>query len=356
MKVCLSEKIKELRRAKKWTQEDVAERLNVSVQAVSRWETGATYPDIELLPEISSIFEISVDELLGVDENIINKKVERCIEEAFSNYSKGNIAKMVNILEKALQENPSNVKLSLNLIIALSSLYEGDRKSTCERIIKLGNKIINRLSDLDDKCSLYQIMAYTYLELGDNEKAKELAYKLPNIAHSSNFILPSLLEGNEKVEFIQYNIQSLVNNLVLQILKITKTNKYTEQEKILMLDKINSLFELIYENKDYGYEAYLLARINIEIAELYANNKDVNNTCCYLDKAYNYAVNFDNVKIKKVHNSLLNNKTEFDLEKAFGKDYKEREIIILSKRIKDSKFDFIRENSKFKEIVKKFNN
>lgn len=47
------------------TQQVLAEKLHVSFQAVSKWENGISYPDIEILPELASILQISVDALLG---------------------------------------------------------------------------------------------------------------------------------------------------------------------------------------------------------------------------------------------------------------------------------------------------
>lgn len=58
-------KIGELRRASNMTQEQLAERLGVTFQAVSKWENGLSCPDIALLPLISGIFGISIDELFG---------------------------------------------------------------------------------------------------------------------------------------------------------------------------------------------------------------------------------------------------------------------------------------------------
>jgi transcriptional regulator with XRE-family HTH domain len=56
--------ISRLRREKDWTQLELAERLHVTPQAVSRWETGESFPDISLLAQISLIFRVSVDDLL----------------------------------------------------------------------------------------------------------------------------------------------------------------------------------------------------------------------------------------------------------------------------------------------------
>ena len=51
-----SKNLRKLRLEKKLTQEQVAEKLGVSAQSVSRWETGATFPDVMMLPEIARMY------------------------------------------------------------------------------------------------------------------------------------------------------------------------------------------------------------------------------------------------------------------------------------------------------------
>ena len=58
-----SENMKKFRVAKKYTQEDVAEKLCVTAQSVSRWECGTTLPDVLLLPEIARLYGVMVDDL-----------------------------------------------------------------------------------------------------------------------------------------------------------------------------------------------------------------------------------------------------------------------------------------------------
>ena len=65
MKLYIGENLKKLREEKKVTQDTLAEYLGVTYQAVSRWENGLAYPDIELLPEIARFFAVSLEELMG---------------------------------------------------------------------------------------------------------------------------------------------------------------------------------------------------------------------------------------------------------------------------------------------------
>ncbi len=57
--------LKQLRLSKAWTQEDLAEKLNVTRQTISKWEQGINEPDIATLLKLSELFEVSMDELLG---------------------------------------------------------------------------------------------------------------------------------------------------------------------------------------------------------------------------------------------------------------------------------------------------
>ena len=65
----LGRKIRELRRSKDLTQEQMADYLNISYQSVSKWETGTTLPDLSYIIPLSQLFEISTDELLGYEQS-----------------------------------------------------------------------------------------------------------------------------------------------------------------------------------------------------------------------------------------------------------------------------------------------
>ncbi|MDD4211967.1 MAG: helix-turn-helix transcriptional regulator [Bacilli bacterium] len=58
----------EMRKEKGWTQDEVAQKLNVSPQAVSKWENDLSYPDVTILVDIANLFGTSVDHLLGKDD------------------------------------------------------------------------------------------------------------------------------------------------------------------------------------------------------------------------------------------------------------------------------------------------
>ena len=64
MSIRIGENIAFLRKKKSLTQAELAKQLNVSNQAVSKWEAGKCCPDIELLPVLAHLFDVSIEDLL----------------------------------------------------------------------------------------------------------------------------------------------------------------------------------------------------------------------------------------------------------------------------------------------------
>ena len=92
--------LKELRKEKGFTQEQLAESLNVSRRTVSRWETGSNMPDLDLLMEISDLYAVDLREMLNGErksEEKMNKEMEETVLKVaeYSNAGKQRDAKVV---------------------------------------------------------------------------------------------------------------------------------------------------------------------------------------------------------------------------------------------------------------------
>lgn len=66
--------IKELRKKKDMTQEKLAEYLNVSFQAISKWETGVASPDVSMIVPLARLLGVSTDELFGLKDNFADPR------------------------------------------------------------------------------------------------------------------------------------------------------------------------------------------------------------------------------------------------------------------------------------------
>lgn len=64
----IGSKTKEKREQKHWSQDELAEILNISRQSISKWELNKVYPSIDMLIKMSDLFDISLDELIKGDK------------------------------------------------------------------------------------------------------------------------------------------------------------------------------------------------------------------------------------------------------------------------------------------------
>lgn len=79
MTIEIGAKIKQLRVLRSLTQEEVGNTLGVSAQAVSKWESGLTMPDIQLLPEIAVLFGVSIDDLFSMTDESRLERIENML-------------------------------------------------------------------------------------------------------------------------------------------------------------------------------------------------------------------------------------------------------------------------------------
>ena len=88
--------LKELRKEKGITQEEFAEKLNVSGRTVSRWETGSNMPDISLLIEIAEFFDVSIPEIINGERKSesMNEEVKE-VADKLSDYANAEKEKLI---------------------------------------------------------------------------------------------------------------------------------------------------------------------------------------------------------------------------------------------------------------------
>lgn len=107
------------RREKGMTQETLADRLGVSAAAVSKWETGASYPDITLLPPLARALGLTVDRLLDFREQPTDEEIQTLTERLDKVFDGQGYAAGQAACEQALREYPSCGPLKL----VIGSLY-----------------------------------------------------------------------------------------------------------------------------------------------------------------------------------------------------------------------------------------
>ena len=133
----IGNKIKQLRIKAGLTQEQLATRLSISAQSVSKWETSVTMPDISLLPLLSSELGVSIDEIfdLSVDQKLqrIEKRLD--IEEEFTNDV---FKEYENFLKVQLDEYQDK----RTILSLLAHLYHHRMESDARKVSKYAREAI----------------------------------------------------------------------------------------------------------------------------------------------------------------------------------------------------------------------
>lgn len=111
MKLNIGENIRKRRREAGLTQEALGDALGVSFQAISRWENGTSYPDIEFLPTLAKYFGVSVDVLLGYKEEATPVRLGELLQafSAESRSEKPNIEHVIGIIREIRRDYPNYI-------------------------------------------------------------------------------------------------------------------------------------------------------------------------------------------------------------------------------------------------------
>jgi transcriptional regulator with XRE-family HTH domain len=348
----LGETIKKLRKQKDITQEQLAEYLNISSQAVSKWETDLSLPDITLIPALANIFDVSADVLLGIDVKNKEKQIEDIISRA-EKYCKNNtdtdFEKAITTLREGLKEYPNSYKIMERLMSIIGIVKW--RKTTDEALIltnemiKLGEKILAECTE--DRCRIVTLhhlcMAYSSPEVNMTEKAIELAEKLPHTSAAREAMFARLYEGEKKIK--QYRA-----NILLYLVHLIKSmENYNRIEKSITINKkIISLIEIMIEDENYGYFGFTMFDNYLTIAFDYAKSNDYDKAIEYLQLSSDNAIRSDTEYegFDSKYTSLLLKGTQDNFI-----DFPKVSISLqLLEKMKDSALDPIRENKVFIEI------
>ena len=110
----LGEKIKQLRQKSGLTQEQMAKKLNVANQTVSKWETGTASPDLSLIVPIARIFGVTTDELFDYSETADKLRREELKKHYDETFKTGDLQVRLSVCEQAVKEFPSDMEWQVN--------------------------------------------------------------------------------------------------------------------------------------------------------------------------------------------------------------------------------------------------
>ena len=321
MQFTLGIKIRELRHRDGRTQEALAEALSVTSQAVSRWESGGSYPDIELLPSIANYFNVSIDELFGYSRERESKlkdileKADRALNE------QENMTECVEMLRAAANEFPSEPQILIRLGYALSQqgwkkygarsytkedsdYVHDDTGYNCDNIywqeeIKVFEKVLSMDISADDRDVINMMLVIVYTQMGYSDKAKVLAKKQNSIIACREMLLPKAAEAEERDRYQGEAIIALLTELKNVIINSVNNNVSMARNPIgeTLLLELARFYEAVFSDGRYGIAHTHLRELYIEAAIIEARlDADSEKAFEYFRKAFEHNKAYESIR------------------------------------------------------------
>ena len=326
MNIYFGKNLKNLRRERNLTQENVADILGVSFQSVSKWERGESYPDITMLPVIASFFKVSVDDLLGVNEAENEEKIEKYVYDitCLTDHKAA-----LEIAKKAIAEFPGNFEL-LSLYMSRLIAVKGHG----EEAMSILSEVRSIYDNIQANCTIDRIkmsskrrlvLFYTYLTSVENsgitvEEVKEIIKGMPLMIDSKEFnetcLFPYLNEPEDKAE--HYAACRDTIDEVLRILDASVTHyclwekEFTNEFRIKAVEMLLTVQKLFNDDGNYGGSWRLVMYNYGHLGQLYFQLGNTEKALENLRKAAETAKQFDELPQISVRHSFLFDGAEFD--------------------------------------------
>lgn len=314
MKTYLAENLKRLRKENGLTQEELAERINVSPGVISKWERGTSEPDLSSLLLLAKVFKSSVDAIL--EYSVENEDPMKISEEILSLKREIKIKEAVELANEALLKYPNH----LGVVYAAATLFHISKQAgyedNTERAIELFKKAITLLpQDTKKRLSETELnneISLCLMELGRYDEAIELL-KENNICGINCDLLGSLYIHEKEdyelgIEYLSKSSLILMDKYVRVV--VAFGNAYLEtkryKEAVLVFESFDTFVKASTIDKRKNtfldkIDALVLAGASMGALGMKDEKKAKN----FLIRAYECAKRYDEIPIHSMKNLLL---------------------------------------------------
>ena len=308
MNIYFSENIKRLRKERDLTQEALADFLGVSFQAVSKWERGESYPDIEMLPEIAVYFGVSVDELLGNDKSIKEEKIKAYIDK-YENMQLKDTTDMLHELRAAIREFPNEYAVLIRYMELLQtksnhlnavqdskeirSIYERIQKHCTDDEIRIRSKRIM----IENLLWQYDVLGY---DEHFKEQAETIIATLPKLEDAKEIAISKTANSDNWFQLFSKEIEELTYLLQNAVISYCYyTNGFTTDYKIQTIEHMNGIIKMLdTDEKPTKNRIHLIYNYG-HLGHFYFEKGDNKSALYYLKLAAQQAVAFDSMPVSE---------------------------------------------------------
>ena len=255
MELRIGENIKRLRREKGMTQERLAELLNITNAAVSKWEKGDTYPDITAIIPLARIFDVSVDEIMGYDSSKNEAEIERILFEYRQLGFKGKYSEASELIKSARKSYPNDHRIMDTYMwdIAGGSADNDPAvlKAHYEEFMQICDILLSSCTDEDIRLAAITMQAKLLHASGETERALDILSHLPHWYSTSGQKSEQLFAKGtpEFLYWIRRNMYELADGTAFKIVRsLWYTDSLSVTEKSVRSEAVGDGFISLYEN------------------------------------------------------------------------------------------------------------
>ncbi len=286
MQVQLGQKIRSLRLRDNRTQAETADALGVSPQAVSRWEMGTTYPDLELLPAIAAYFGTSIDELFGFQSDR-EAKIDAILYQANQNTD---VDERLAMLRTAILDFPGDERILYQLAATLSeagwrhfhehidynedgylvhNIEKHQQNPYWNESVKLFETLLDTVKSPEILHDSVYNLTLLYCNLGQYEKGLALAERMPPLRYSRELMRSYAVDGAEKHRYEGESLVELANEFANQMVYtlMSKRALFDTDLPVRMLSGAIGLFELLFEDGNLGGYHSVVCELRMYLSE-----------------------------------------------------------------------------------------
>ena len=370
MNVKIGEKIKALRKRDDITQERLSEVLGVTGQAVSKWESGSSYPDIEYITPLANIFNVTIDYLFDYD---IAEKRQK-IQEYLTQYGKCNLNNPfdcdvpINLMRQALAEFPADEMLLLKLADGLFWKWihrTGQNKQDCydvpdvkrnksldswEESVKIMEELLETSTNDAIRGGCREKLAEIYGYIGEKEKLLAIAEKCGSTHHTKEGILSHSSWGEDGIRYKQEYLAAMFTPLqnTLRCLAWRAGENAVNKAFAILFD----LHELVFRD-DCGIHSHWLAFLYTDYARSLIGYNKPDETIKAFKQAFIHAkkfAEFADGTSEKINTTPFTNLTRRLENYEPNPDSEVRQLLgILTN---EHKFKVLHENADFTALLK----
>ncbi len=291
----IGKRIKELRKQNDLTQEKLADYLGVSYQAVSKWETGVSSPDLSLIRPLTKLLHVSADELLGIEEDSDTRFAE--LEQIYKDtYTTGDLGERWRIANLAVSEYPGN--LTCLSWLADAQYYhaydflpdEPDKyRAELEKSVRLSERILEDCENGEVRNHTLSNIVVCLSELGRRDEARVYAEQYPlRNSFGREDLLTFCLTGDELIRHRQEQILSALDNLCNALNSVWSLTSVLTAEAVIKTILPDGNYVIFHEH---------LARLALDEAKALTREGRYSEAVAALEKAKYHSQEYDAIDL-----------------------------------------------------------